>query len=160
MFRFIARTTSLVGVGIALAVSAPGAGRAVALTSLEHSFLEDVNAARAAHGLRPVRLDETLERAAREHTARMIDDGVFAHGDWWQQLEQLGARGPRLGENLGWCAFPASAPRRIVGLWLSSPDHRAVLLRAGFDRVGIGAAIGPFKGFDRAAVVTAEFEGT
>jgi uncharacterized protein YkwD len=160
VFRLIARTTSLVGAGIALATSAPGAGRAVRLNGMERSFLQDVNAARAANGVGPVRVDVTLERAAREHTAEMLAGGVFAHGPWWQRLERLGARGPRFGEDLGWCADPASAPHRIVRLWLASRDHRAVLLRDGFDRVGIGVAIGPFKGFDRVAVVTAEFEGS
>jgi uncharacterized protein YkwD len=127
---------------------------------LERSLLERVNAVRTTRGIAPVRADATLELAARRHTAAMLAQGVMSHGNWWQRLWRLGARGPWLGENLGWYSNPAAAPRMIVRLWLTSAEHRAVLLRGGFRLVGVGAAVGPFMGFDRAALVTADFEGT
>ena len=90
----------------------------------------------------------------------MLAGGALSHGGRWQRLRRLGARGPWLGEDLGWYSDPASARQAIVRLWVASPEHRAVLLRGGFHLVGIAAAVGPFMGFDRAAVVTADFEGT
>jgi uncharacterized protein YkwD len=47
----------------------------------------------------------------------------------------------------------------VVDRWLASSSHRAVLLRAGFRRVGIGITFGSFAGHGGAAVVTADFAG-
>jgi uncharacterized protein YkwD len=143
-----------------LALVFAGTGHAVSVTPLERSFLDRVNAARTARGVAPVRLDATLELGARRHTAAMLARGAMSHGSWWHRLRLLGARGPWLGEDLGWYSDPTAAPQAIVRMWLASAEHRAVLLRGGFHLVGIGAAIGPFMGFDRAVVVTADFEGT
>ena len=43
---------------------------------------------------------------------------------------------------------------------MSSPGHRANLLRPGFRRIGIGALVGRFSGYSGATVVTADFAGT
>ena len=48
----------------------------------------------------------------------------------------------------------------IVRMWLASPSHRANLLRRGFRRIGLAAAIGAFNGHDGAVVVTADFQGS
>ena len=42
-------------------------------------------------------------------------------------------------------------------MWLGSPSHRRVLLQRTFRAVGVGIRIGPFKGWDRAIVVTVDF---
>jgi len=47
-----------------------------------------------------------------------------------------------------------------VHAWLTSPEHRRNLLRAGFTRVGVAAVVGAFHGFDAATVVTADFAWT
>ena len=118
-----------------------------------------MNRVRAAHGLRPLRLDTTLERAARAHSRDMIARGYFSHGDFVRRLMSFGARGPSIGENLGWGVGDRSTPRRIVAAWLASPGHRANLLRAGFTRIGVGRAVGSFSGYRGATVVTANFAG-
>ena len=69
----------------------------------------------------------------------------------------LGARGPVFGENLAWGTGVTA--QWVVDRWLASPSHRAVLLRPGFRRVGIGIAFGAFAGHGSAAVVTADFAG-
>ena len=99
---------------ITLALSIPGAGHAVPLTPLERSFLEHVNAARTARGVAPVRVDSALQLAARRHTAAMLAGGSLSHGGWWQRLRRLGARGPWLGEDLGWYSDPASLSYGMV----------------------------------------------
>jgi uncharacterized protein YkwD len=43
--------------------------------------------------------------------------------------------------------------------WLASPSHRLVMLRPGFQRVGIGISIGTFAGRGNATLVTADFAG-
>lgn len=89
----------------------------------------------------------------------MIRRGYFAHGSMAERLARFGVRGPRLGENLAWGVGSAAGPRTIVRSWLASPPHRAMLLRPGFRRVGIGSLAGPFAGHSRARVVTADFAG-
>jgi uncharacterized protein YkwD len=42
---------------------------------------------------------------------------------------------------------------------LSSPGHRANLLRPGFRYVGVGTATGRFAGVSGATIVTADFAG-
>jgi uncharacterized protein YkwD len=60
------------------------------------------------------------------------------------------------GENLAWGPISASW---VVSQWLASPEHRAILLRPGFRRIGIGAYEGSFAGQSGKLVVTADFAG-
>ena len=89
----------------------------------------------------------------------MLAGGALSHGGRWQRLRRLGARGPWLGEDLGWYSDPASAPQAIVRLWLASPEHRANLLRTGYRTVGVGTRMGTFEGHAGATVVTTDFAG-
>lgn len=128
-------------------------------TSAEQALIAEVNRTRAAYGLGRLRLDLTLERAARAHSRSMLSSGAFAHGSFQRRLSSFGARGPALGENLAWGVGSRSSARAIVAGWLASPGHRANLLRPGFNRIGVGRAVGTFGGYGGAAVVTADFAG-
>ena len=139
--------------------AAAGAAQAATLTRSESSLLRAVNATRASFGLRPVRFDATLERAARAHTGEMLRSGRFTHGAFRSRVLAFGARGPVLGENLAWGVGSYASARTIVREWLASPEHRANLLRPGFRRIGIGTARGSFFGSAGATVVTADFGG-
>ena len=90
----------------------------------------------------------------------MVRHGYFEHRDFPVRLWRCGAHGPVVGETLGWSVADGSATTRIVSMWLSSPAHRAILLRPTFRKLGIGIATGPFKGRPHAVVVTVDFEGT
>jgi uncharacterized protein YkwD len=127
---------------------------------LERSVLDEVNRVRFAHRLAPLRVDPVLERAAHSHSVDMLRRGYFGHGAFAQRLSSFGARGPRLGENLAWGTGSAGDVRYIVQRWLASPPHRANLLRPGFRRIGVGAVIGSFSGYDSARLVTADFAGS
>ena len=140
-----------------LAVAATA--QAASLTRSEASLLRAVNATRASFGLRPVRFDATLERAARAHTGEMLRSGSFSHGDFRTRIIASGARGPVLGENLAWGVGSYASAATIVREWLASPEHRANLLRPGYRRIGIGIARGSFQGAGGATVVTADFGG-
>jgi uncharacterized protein YkwD len=143
---------------VALAVSAPAMARG--LTPAETSLLRAVNGARAAHHLRPLRIDSTLTRAARSHSQDMLAHGYFAHGAFRSRMIAFHARGPFVGENLAWGVGSLASPAAIVREWLASPEHRANLLRPGFSRIGIGESVGSFEGYGGATVVTADFAGT
>ena len=118
--------------------------------------LHAINAARAAHGLQPLRLDAGLDRAAAVHTAEMLRGNYFAHGDFARRMSAFHLGGT-LGENLAWGSGSAGSPRSIVQMWLASPEHRANLLRPGFRRLGLGLGYGAFQGQGGATVVTADF---
>jgi uncharacterized protein YkwD len=45
-------------------------------------------------------------------------------------------------------------------MWMASPGHRANLLRPGWTRIGLGARVGNFMGYDGAVVITADFAGS
>jgi uncharacterized protein YkwD len=127
------------------------------LTSSEASLLNTMNAVRQSRGLAPLRVDYRLVRAARGHSADMMRRQYFAHGSVASRAVRAGARGPLFGEDLAWGV--GITAQWVVDRWLASASHRAVLLRPGFRRVGIGIAFGTFIGYGGAGVVTADFAG-
>ena len=140
-----------------MVLAAATAGARTASTS-ESSLLAAINSARTARGLAPVRIDVRLARVARSHSADMLRRNYFSHGSFSTRIRASRARGPMFGEDLAWGT--AATPQWIVGQWLASPAHRAVLLRPGFRRVGVGVVTGTFHGYGGATVVTADFAGT
>jgi uncharacterized protein YkwD len=143
-------------VGLSLFVSVGGA-QARTITSSEASLLTTMNSVRKSYGLPAFRLDYRLVRAARGHSADMMRRQYFAHGSVAGRVLASGARGPLFGEDLAWAQNITAT--WVVDHWLASPSHRAVLLRPGFHRVGIGYAFGTFIGHGGAGVVTADFAG-
>jgi uncharacterized protein YkwD len=136
---------------------AAGTAEARSLSGSEASLLNTMNAVRQSHGLPALRVDYHLVRAARGHSADMMRRQYFAHGSVAGRAVAAGARGPIFGEDLAWATRLTA--QWVVDQWLASPSHRAVLLRAGFRRVGIGIAFGTFVGHGGAGVVTADFAG-
>lgn len=130
------------------------------MTRTEISLLRAVNAVRVAHGLSALRVDPTLERAARAHTSEIMRTGAFTHGNFAARMAQFHIRGPAMGENLAWGGGPYGQTQSIIDLWMGSPAHRANLLRSGYRRIGIGAIVGSFGGESSATVVTADFAGS
>ena len=136
-----------------------GIAEAAALSQREASLLSVVNGVRADYGLRPLKVDVRLVRAARSHSATVLRTDRFAHGAFDVRLRRHGVRGPLLGENLAWGTGRRASASAVVRGWLASPSHRANLLRPGFRRIGIGAVTGAFAGYRGATVFTADFAG-
>jgi uncharacterized protein YkwD len=110
-----------------------------------------LNAQRADHGLRALRLNKRLGRAARRHAGDMERRNYFSHyslggGSFVGRIRRAGylrgARSWTVGENLAWGSHGNSAPRTIALMWMNSPGHRANVLNPGFREVGIGVAYG------------------
>jgi uncharacterized protein YkwD len=139
--------------------AAPAALAAKSTTSSVRNLLAAVNSTRAAHGLRPLHLDWTLQSAARSHSTDMLRRDYFAHGNFAGRMAAFHVHGPAAGENLAWGSGPFGRPSTIVQEWLASPEHRANLLRPGYARIGIGVVRGSFLGTGGATVVTADFAG-
>ena len=144
---------------VAAVLVAPAANAAIKLTSPEAALLTAMNQTRQAHSLAPLRVDPNLLRAARWQSSDMASKGYFAHGAFAQRMAAFRVRGPRMGENLAWGSGSLGNPQVIVHEWLNSPAHRENLLRAGYRRVGIGAAVGTYSGVAGARMVTADFAG-
>lgn len=106
-----------------------------------------LNAERARHGLRPLREDARLARAARRHARDMAERDYFAHESPegtgpHARILRAGYERPRLtGENLARGEAEAGAPSAIVEGWMHSPGHRENILRRGFEEIGIGIVV-------------------
>ena len=134
--------------------------QATTLSQDERTLLDAVNDVRAAHNLRPLRVDAALVRAARDYSTTLIRRDIFTHGSLGPRLAGYGVRGPIYGENLAWGKGERATARGIVRGWMASPGHRANLLRPGWSRIGIGSRVGTFHGHGGATVVTADFAGS
>ena len=119
-----------------------------------------LNQARARHGLRRLRLQRRLSRAARSHTKDMVRNRYFSHtsrsgSNVVSRLRRLGyMRGARrwaVGENLAWGSGGQGTPRSIVAAWMRSPGHRANILASNFREMGIGVLFGAPRSIGRAA---------
>jgi uncharacterized protein YkwD len=141
----------------ALACAAPSQGSG--LTPAERGLLGELNGARSAHGLAPLRVDWRLRRAALAHSEEMLRRDYFAHGAFVRRIRSFGAVGPAFGEVLAWGVGQTAEPAAVVRMWLGSPGHRQNLLRPGFRRVGLAAPRGEFLGYRGARVVTVDFAG-
>ena len=130
------------------------------MSKSERTLLGAVNEIRAAHNLRPLRVDVTLVRAAQDYSATLINRDMFTHGSLGPRLARYGVRGPVYGENLAWGKGSTATARGILRGWMASPGHRANLLRPGWTRIGIGSRVGTFHGYGGATVVTADFAGS
>ena len=112
----------------------------------ERTTLCLLNAERERQGLRPLRTDAALARAARRHARDMAERDYFAHSSPdgtgpHERIARAGYRRARLtGENLAEGEREAGAPSSIVDGWMHSPGHRANILRGGFTEIGIGIA--------------------
>jgi len=154
---------------VPVAMAEAGASRGLASANrLESHLLDEINVARKAHSLRPLRLNQALGAAAQEHSFDMVVRGFFDHAlDGGSPADRVGrfysATGFRMwvvGENLLW-ASPTVNARRAVRAWLRSPGHRANLLAPRWREVGIAAvradsAPGYFQGRE-VTVLTVDF---
>jgi uncharacterized protein YkwD len=143
-----------------------GAARAAQhapVTNVRGAVLCLVNGERRRHGLRAVRANPALGRAAARHSADMVRRGFFDHvsptGSTLTSRVRAsgylrGARGWSLGEAIASAAGSMASPATIVDSWMNSPPHRAILLGRGFRHMGIGVATGTPAGDKDGATFT------
>ena len=145
-----------------LLVVLPGAARAA--DPVSRAVVSRLNAARAAHGLRPLTLSSRLERAARSQSGAMRSRRTLSHGApngrvrLTRVCRAMHAR--TVGETIGWIRSRRAGAQAagIVRWWMNSAAHRAVLMSPNFSRVGVGRRIGRFGG-RRVVWFTADLAG-
>jgi uncharacterized protein YkwD len=144
---------------IAVAWTLCGKAQSASLTRKESILLKVMNDVRGTTGLRPLRVDPRLERAARAHSETELRMQSMFHGNFAGRIRRVGVRAPKIGENLAWGTGTLARARAIVNLWLESPEHRANLLYRGYRTVGVGVMRGSFQGYASAALITTDFAG-
>jgi uncharacterized protein YkwD len=142
----------------------PGTGN---LGAVRAAVLCLQNRERAARGLRPLKENARLRRAALGHSADMVSGGYFAHesrsgADMADRILRTGygrGGGWSLGENIAWGTGSLATAAEIHRAWMESPGHKANILRRQFREIGIGIALGApgGSGGGDGATYTADF---
>jgi hypothetical protein len=105
------------------------------------ALFESANHERALHGLALLKWSAPLATAARQHALRMAAQNTLSHqlpGEpgMADRASQAGARSSSLAENVA----EGPSAESIHKQWMNSPPHRANLLDAQLDSVGIAVA--------------------
>jgi len=111
---------------------------------VSREMLVQVNAARKSAGLKPLRLDSVLAKAAQRHAEDMLKRGYFDHRSpagttVRERSTAAGYRWAAIGENI---AFGQTSVDEVVETWLGSPGHRKNILSPNFSELGVGLALG------------------
>jgi uncharacterized protein YkwD len=137
--------------------------------ALEREIGRELNRARTAHGLRPLRFGDGLRTAAATHSRAMLEQGFFEHES--ADGTSFADRIRRYYRDHGWGKWSVGETllassdeidaRRIVTAWIQSRSHREVLFAPDWRDGGVGVfysevAPGTF-GRAPALVVTADF---
>lgn len=122
-----------------------------------------VNDERNALGLQSVKYDKTLEQASAVFAQKMINDGFFDHkapdgttvnsiatdlgykcfqAPYYAVADNLAEGGPYYGQNTN-----DGIASETVQLWMDSEGHRANILTASHDSVGVGIAFDGGRGY-------------
>jgi uncharacterized protein YkwD len=107
----------------------------------EQQLFQAINRERAASGLPPLKWDEALATAARQHAEAMAAQRSISHG--FPGEPSLPSRAARAGARFSWLSENVAAgpnAENISEQWMESPNHRANLLDADMDTIGAGAA--------------------
>jgi uncharacterized protein YkwD len=151
----------LASIAFLVAPGAAQAGSAISFqTAGEQQVLVLLNQIRVQHGLTPFTASPPLRSAARAHSADMLQRGYFDHDsptETWDVRIFRYLRSPLIGEDIAWGQGAYGTPAGIVGQWMRSPVHRAIILTAGLHRIGVGLALGTFVSAPGAVMATADF---
>jgi len=164
----LAAASALVAALAPVAASSPARTTVERQVGLERAVVQELNRARASHGIRPLRFGDGLDVAAAQHSRSMLERGYFDHtspdGTKFDRRirHYYSSRGWRrwaVGEALLSSSTELDA-RTIVQAWLDSPPHREVILSPLYRDAGLAAfyapaATGTFGGAP-ALVVTAD----
>ena len=111
-------------------------------TVAERYLLSAMNDERAQHQLAPLRMDAALHRSAELHAREMARRGGISHQ--FAGEPELAERAYRAGAHFSRVTENVAEGRDVVTLheaWMRSPGHRANVLDAEVDAVGIAAVV-------------------
>lgn len=117
--------------------------------SIINSMVVDItNQERQAVGLGDLKINEALRKAAQAKAQDMAEKSYFAHNspdgkNPWYWIDQTGYTYKSAGENL---AVNFDYSKDVVDAWMNSPTHRANIVKAKYQEIGIGIAEGFYQG--------------
>ena len=109
----------------------------------EQQLVRELNQSREQAGLPPLKVDERLTQAAREHSQKMADTNTLGHvlpGETGvaERLAATGLHFNRSGENVGY----NTDFNGLHSGWMKSPPHKENILSPNYTLVGIGVVRG------------------
>ena len=124
--------------------------RPQSLKTMEWRMLRLLNKDRKRHGLSPVRMQDDLRDVARKHSQDMAQKEYFDHVNLKAESPGDRLRGARVsdvvsGENLAKVGGYRNPTQFAETGLMNSPGHRANILNAAYNVVGIGVVRDPRK---------------
>lgn len=101
------------------------------------AFRIGLNHKRDQLGLHELRANRQLVRKARAHAEQMASAGRISHAGFTARTRYDGLRDH--GEVVAFTGGVVAQPRRVLGLYLASPHHRAILLKPQSRLIGTAA---------------------
>ena len=108
--------------------------------AFENEVLRLTNEFRKKNGLKALVLDTNLDETADKHSKDMAKRDYFSHtgkdgSKPWDRAKREGYESGTVGENI---AAGYSSAKAVVDGWIASPGHRANMLNANYNEIGIG----------------------
>ena len=106
--------------------------------SEQQEFLALMNAERAKHGLKPVKLNNELNKAAKDYSVLLNTTNQFKHdadGSPGDRAKKAGYPSTYVGENI---AKGSHNAKDTFEMWMNSPGHRANILKPEYTEIGLG----------------------
>lgn len=110
------------------------------LSAFEQQVVDLTNTERAKNGLAALKVDPTLSKMAHEKARDMSVNNYFSHtsptyGSPFDMMKQFGITYNYAGENI---AMGQQTPQEVVNAWMNSAGHRANILNANYNYIGVG----------------------
>ena len=98
-----------------------------------------INAQRTKAGLAALKIDEEVQKVAKDKAKDMVNLGYFSHtsptyGSPFDMLKSYGVSYKTAGENIA----GNSSNQKAVDAWMNSEGHKANILNSGYNYTGIG----------------------
>ncbi|MBS2968626.1 hypothetical protein J9317_07635 [Metabacillus sp. KIGAM252] len=111
-----------------------------ALSEFEQQVVELTNKEREKQGLKPLAVDESLSKVAKEKSADMQKNNYFDHnsptyGSPFDMMKKFGIEYQTAGENI---AMGQKSPEEVVQAWMDSEGHRKNIMNPEFTHIGVG----------------------
>jgi uncharacterized YkwD family protein len=109
-------------------------------TTFEEQVAQLVNKERANAGLSPLLHRADIKNVAEKKAMDMINSNYFSHtspnyGSPFDMMRTFGINYRTAGENI---AKGQKSPQEVMNAWMNSSGHRANILNAKFDSIGVG----------------------
>lgn len=110
--------------------------------SYAEELLKLINTARQKEGLPSLSFNLSLMRAARGHSAHMLQSGHFSHlgkdkSTFFERINSAEYLYLEAAENIAFCPVNAT---RVFHIWMNSKPHRRSILRPATVHVGVAVA--------------------